>query len=434
MKLRWIAGVILLCCPAAAERLGGRCRPAFSKGKGTFPMAEIANSQKPGAGSKFLPAEALAQDVSVFGLDLYHQLRRSEGNLFLSPYGISAALAMAYAGARGNTETQMASTLRYTSPQDILHASFAGLASGLEMSQQGGRLKLNTANSIWPQQGYPLLQGYLSLIKRHYGVAVTPLPYENDPEVARKAINGWVEKRTDRKIKDLVQSGVLEKQTRLVIVNAIHFRGEWTRKFPIDVTRDQPFYVSPGKSTPIPLMKQEGEFKYGESESVQVLELPYLGNTLSMLILLPRDKDGLTQLENSLSAENLMRWRNALREELVQVYLPRFGMTSTFRLDRALSAMGMADAFIAGKADFSGMDGRPGWLYIGAVLHKTYVKVNEEGTEAAAATPAMSMPTAAPGQPPVFRADHPFLFAIYETRSGTLLFLGRLAEPAKVGG
>jgi serpin B len=230
------------------------------------------------------------------------------------------------------------------------------------------------------------------------------LPYENDPEVARKAINGWVEKENGSQDQGPGSIRRSRKTDALGHRQRDPFQGEWARKFPIDVTRDQPFYVSPGKSTPIPLMKQEGEFKYGESESVQVLELPYLGNTLSMLILLPRDKDGLTQLENSLSAENLMRWRSALREELVQVYLPRFGMTSTFRLDRTLSAMGMADAFIAGKADFSGMDGRPGWLYIGAVLHKTYVKVNEEGTEAAAATPAMSMPTAAPGQPPVFRA------------------------------
>ncbi len=180
-------------------------------------------------------------------------------------------------------------------------------------------------------------------------------------------------------------------------------------------------------------MKQEGEFRYGESEAMQVLELPYLGKALSMLILLPRQKEGLKHLEQNLSVDNIARWRNALRMEEVEVLLPKFRMTCTFRLDKTLATMGMVDAFIPSKADFSGMDGRPRWLYISAVLHKTYVDVDEEGTEAAAATAALSAPTAAPGQPPVFRADHPFLFAICDTKNGTLLFLGRLMDPNKTG-
>lgn len=437
MKTRWIAGALLLCCPAQTERLNHRHSnqnpPTYSKGKGTFPMTETAIGQETGTGRKLLPVETLAQDVSAFALDLYHQLRWSEGNLFLSPYGISAALAMAHAGARGNTETQMARALRYTLRQESLHPAFAELGSGLAKLQEGGHIKLSTANSVWPQQGYPLLDGYLSLIKRHYGVSVTPLHYSDAPEAARETINRWVDKRTDHKIKNLIQPGVLGVLTRLVIVNAIYFGGEWACKFQASLTKNEPFLISPGMSVQVSLMKQEGEFRYGESESIQVLELPYLSKTLSMLILLPREKDGLKHLEHSLSVENLARWRNALREEQVEVFLPRFRMTCTFRLDKALSAMGMADAFIESKADFSGMDGRPGWLYLGAVLHKTYVDVNEEGTEAAAATLAMAKPTAAPGQPPVFRADHPFLFAICETRSGTLLFLGRLTDPTKTG-
>jgi serpin B len=435
MKTRWIAGALLLCCPARTEplnrRTGNQNRPAYSKAKGTFPMTETAIGQEPGTGRKMLPVETLARDVSAFALDLYHQLRWSEGNLFLSPYGISAALAMAHAGARGNTETQMARALRYTLRQESLHPAFAELGSGLAKLQDGGHIKLSTANSVWPQQGYPLLDGYLSLIKLHYEVSVTPLDYTDAHQAARETINRWVEKRTDNKIKDLIQPGVLGALTRLVIVNAIYFRGEWASKFKTRLTRNEPFFVSPGMSVQVPLMKQEGEFRYGESESIQFLELPYLGRTLSMLILLPREKDGLKRLEQSLSVENLARWRNALREKEVEVFLPRFRMTCAFRLDKALSAMGMADAFSASKADFSGMDGRPGWLYLGAVLHKTYVDVNEEGTEAAAAT-GMDAPMAAE-QPPVFRADHPFLFAICETRSGTPLFLGRLTDPTKPG-
>jgi serpin B len=437
MKTWWIAGALLLCCPARTEPLNDphsdQNQAAHPRDKGTFPMTESAIGQNSGAGRKLLPVETLAQDVSAFAIDLYHQLRGSEGNLFLSPYGISAALAMAHAGARGNTETQMARALRYTLRQESLHPAFAELGSGLAKLQEGGHIKLRTANSVWPQQGYPLLHDYLSLVQRHYGVSVAPLRYRDAPEAARETINRWVETRTDHKIKDLIQPGVLAALTRLVIVNAIYFGGEWASKFQASLTRSGPFLISPGRSVPISLMKQEGEFRYGEVESIQVLELPYLGRTLSMLILLPREKDGLKQLEHSLSVENLARWRNALREQEVEVYLPRFRTTCTFRLDQTLSAMGMADAFDANKADFSGMDGRPGWLCLGAVLHKTYVDVSEEGTEAAAATPVMAQPTAAEGQPPVFRADHPFLFAICEAQNGTVLFFGRLADPTMTG-
>jgi len=396
-------------------------------------MADPADGQETGSGGKLPLVEVLAQDVSAFALDLYQQLRGAEDNLFLSPYGISAALALAHAGARGNTETQMARSLRYSLHQESLHAAFAELGSELAKLHEGGHIQLSTANSLWPQQGYPLLDGYLSLIQRHYGVSVTPLHYRDAPEAARETINQWVEKSTDHKIKDLVQPAVLDAMTRLVIVNAVYFRGAWASQFQAGLTKPESFFISPTLSVAIPLMRQEGEFRYGESESLQLLELPYLGRTLSLLILLPREKNGLKHLEQNLSVENLGRWRTSLREETVEVQLPRFRMTCSFRLDKALSAMGMADAFNVSKADFSGMDGRPGWLYLGAVLHKTYVNVNEEGTEAAAATPVMAKPTAAPGQPPVFRADHPFWFAICDTQSGTLLFLGRLTDPTKEG-
>ena len=215
MKTQWIAGAVLLCCAAQTDslnrRTGDQNRPAYSKGKGTFPMTETASGQETGTGRKLLPVETLAQDVSAFALDLYHQLRWSEGDLFHSPYGASAALAMAmaHAGARGNTETQMASALRYTLPQESLHPAFAELGSGLAKLQEGGYIKLSTANSVWPQQGYPLLDGYLSLIKRHYGVSVTPLHYRDAPEAARETINRWVENRTagGRKRKFLMVQG-----------------------------------------------------------------------------------------------------------------------------------------------------------------------------------------------------------------------------------
>ncbi len=433
----WIAGAVLLCCSAQAERLKHRnshqTRPAYSEGKGTLTMTEPTIGGVTRTGRTLSPVETLAQDVSAFGLDLYRQLRSSEGNLFFSPYGISAALAMVRGGARGRTETQMAHALRYTLPQESLHSTFAELASGLAKLQEGGHLQLSIANSVWPQQGYPFLDSYLALIRRYYGVPVTPMHFRDDPEAARETINRWAQERTGHKIKGLLPPGVLDALTRLVIVNAIYFRGEWASKFQASLTNKAPFFISPGQSVQVHLMKHEGEFRYGESDSIQVLEMPYLGKALFMLILLPRQKDGLKHLEQSLSVTNIARWRNALREEEVEVFFPRFEMTCTFRLDKTLATMGMADAFDPSKADFSGMDGRPGWLYISAVLHKTYVDVNEEGMEAAAATAVLSAPTAAPGQPPVFRADHPFLFAICDTKNGALIFFGRLMDPTKTG-
>jgi serpin B len=391
------------------------------------------DGQDNGMGAQSFCSETLAQDISACALDLHQQLCLQEGNLLYSPYSISAALAMAHAGARGLTEMQMTRALHHTLPPDRLHAAFAALESKLAECQECGHIELAAANSIWPQQGSPLLDGYLSILKDHHGVTVTPLSYSDAPEAARETINRWVEERTNHRIRDLMQAGILDAQTRLVIINAIYFRAEWACRFQTTATKEAPFHVSRVFSVPVPMMRQEEWFRFAESRSVQVLELPYLGDALSMLILLPRRKDGLKRLEDSLSAKKLDQWRNSLRAGQVEVFLPKFRVTSAFRLDRALAAMGMTDAFIPGKADFSGMDGRPGWLFIGAVLHKAYIEVNEEGTEAAASTPVILAPTAAPGQPHVFRADHPFLFVICETRSGTPLFLGRVTDPTQTG-
>lgn len=328
----------------------------------------------------------------------------------------------------------MAKALRFSLPQKDLHAAFAELDTTLMKLQEQGAINLNVANSLWPQQDYQFLDAYLSLIRKYYGVSITPVDFKNASEAARETINKWVEKKTEQKIKNLIHPGTLDELTRLVLVSAIHFKGRWAEEFNPARTKNNSFFISPRDSMQIPFMRQEGHFRYGERDSVQMIELPYSGATLSMLILLPRKKNGLPELEHRLSSENLSRWERALTWREIDVSLPKCKITSTIRLDKVLSALGMVDAFIPTRADFSGMDGKPGWLFIGAVLHQAYVDVNEEGTEAAAAT-AIVAPMAAPTpkSPLVFRVDHPFLFLIRENKSGAILFLGKVIDPTRAG-
>jgi serpin B len=264
-------------------------------------------------------------------------------------------------------------------------------------------------------------------VKKFYGVRITPIDY-SDEEKARHTINAWVEDKTGSKIKDLIGQGVLEAATRLVLVNAIYFKGDWASPFDPGLTSPASFFVTPGKSVDVPMMSMKYTFRYAEGEGLQILELPYGGNDLSMLALLPKEVDGLARLEASLSLENLDGWTKDLAEAEVQVSLPRFELSFPFRLDDTLKALGMPDAF-SDKADFSGMDGSKD-LFVGAVLHKAFVAVNEQGTEAAAATAVVMMMKAVAFPAIVFRADHPFVFLIRDNSTGSILFIGRVVNPA----
>jgi serpin B len=376
------------------------------------------------------PNPVVVEGNTDFAIDLYRELKDTKGNLFFSPYSISTALAMTYAGARENTARQMADVLHFPSGQKEVHPAFGHLETLLNEIQTKGDIHLNVANSLWPQEGYPFLEEYLVLVKKYYGVVITPLDYQRAAEKARKIINQWVEEKTKDKIKNIIPPGVLDALTRLVLVNAIYFKGNWANPFDEKWTKDDTFYLLSGRTIRTPLMAQKRLFAYGEEEFLQVLELPYEGKGLSMIVLLPEEKDGLPQLEKQLTAGNLRMWTSRLRKQKVKVFLPRFKMTSQFSLSKTLAAMGMRDAFNPNKADFSGMDGRLNWLYIGAVIHKAFVDVNEEGTEAAAATAVVMRIKMAP-QPPTFRADHPFIFLIRENSTGSILFLGRVMDPGQ---
>lgn len=368
--------------------------------------------------------QALAAGNSRFALDLYGRLCTAQGNLFFSPYSISAALAMTYAGARGNTASQMAAVLHFALDPERLHPAFAGLEVLLESWQKAGRIALSVANSLWPQLGERFKRAYLDLVLHYYGVTITAVDYARDPEGSRQRINAWVEDKTQEKIKELILPQHVSGPSVLILVNAIYFKGDWASQFDAANTRPAPFYVTAEKSVEVSLMRQKASFGYAELPGLQVLELPYQGDELSMVVLLPQAGNGLAELEQAFSLENLANWLGRLRVQEVDVLLPRFKLTGQFELKDVLEAMGMTDAF--GLADFSGMT--TGQLFISNVVHKAFVEVNEEGTEAAAAT-AVVFARGLPLPAPVFRADRPFLFLIRERSSGSILFLGRLADP-----
>jgi serpin B len=364
-----------------------------------------------------------------FALELYRNLQSREGNLFLSPYSISTALAMTSAGARGQTEKQMAETLCFAPMKnEQFHKAFGKIIKQLNASGEKGGYELTVANALWGQKDYKFLPEFLTLVRENYGGDLQQVDFVKQTEAARKTINTWVEDKTKDKIKELIKPGTLDSMTRLVLTNAIYFKGKWESQFKPEQTQDAPFTLLGGQNINTPMMHQTGKFGYMETDILQALEMPYVNNDLSMVILLPKKLDGIKELEKELVSDNLAGWLGKIHKREVQVFFPRFKMTSEFELARILDAMGMPDAF-SSKADFSGMtDNRE--LFISAVVHKAYVEVNEEGTEAAAATGvAMKLTSVAP-PPPVFRADHSFIFLIRDNQTGSILFLGRLANPA----
>ena len=390
-------------------------------------------------GEQAADISALAAGNSRFALKLYRQLQKQEGNLFLSPYSISTALAMTYAGARGQTATEMAGVLDFNLSPDRLHTAFSGLGSNLQGVGGKDGVELAIANALWPHHDYPFRKDYLDLIAASYDSASQGLDY-GKPEAARGTINSWVEKQTREKIKDLIPEGVIDSLTRMVLTNAIYFKGSWASAFKEKSTREMPFKVTPQKAVKTPMMFQKGKFGYYQDADVQVLEMPYKGEKVSMFVLLPNQggtgvrrpatppakKRTLADLEKMLTPAKLSGWLGKVRPTKVDTWLPKFKMTSEFSLADKLQALGMKKAF--SDADFSGMDGSRR-LYLSAVLHKAFVEVNEEGTEAAAATAAVFGLRSARPMGPRFRADHPFLYLIRDKESGSILFLGRYVTP-----
>ena len=387
-------------------------------------MAPAANADLP----------ALVTGNNAFAWDLYQKLAQQEGNLFYSPYSISLALAMTYAGARDATEEQMARTMHYTLPQDRLHPAFNNLDLTLAQRGQGAKgkdgqgFRLNIANALWGQQGYQFLPGFLDLLAQNYGAGLRLLDFARAPEDSRVTINKWVSDQTENKIKDLIAPGAIVPATRLVLTNAIYFNAAWADQFKPEETQDGPFNLLDGSKVTVPMMHQTASFGYAEGDGYQAVELPYDKNELSMVILLPQAGKFQT-FESTLDASHAATLVQNLKYKRVALTMPKFKFDSSFTLADALQALGMRDAFTYGPANFSGMDGTRD-LFIGQVVHKAFVAVDEQGTEAAAATAViMTAGAAMPEQPVAVTIDRPFVFLIRDIQTGAILFVGRVVNP-----
>ena len=316
---------------------------------------------------------------TAFALDLYGRLKGKEGNLFFSPSSIATVLAMTYAGARGETAAQMAQALRL-SPES--HSAYQALQEQLSASGKQPGIELTVANALWAQTGFPFLPEFTGVAEKQYHAALTALDFAAGAEKSRMEINNRVANQTKSRIQNLLAPGILSAATRLVLTNAVYFKGTWADPFPKEATAPLPF-LTKGEKVDTPMMRMQSDLRYAETESLQVLSLPYRGGQLSMVVLLPKKVDGLPALEDSLTTSALGDWTGSLRPRSVVVFLPKFTMTQEFNLTKQLAALNMSDAFDAAKADFSGMNGERN-LFLSAVVHKAFVNVNEEGTEAAA--------------------------------------------------
>jgi serpin B len=372
---------------------------------------------------------SLVEGNSAFAFELYQALKGEEGNLFYSPYSISLALAMTYAGARGETAEQMADTLQFLLEHEGLHPAFnwldAELASRGEGAQgkDGEGFRLNIVNAIWGQKDYEFLSDFLDVLAENYGAGLRILDFMTETEKSRVTINDWVSDQTEGRIEDLIPQGAIDALTRLVLTNAIYFNAAWAYPFDEDMTADGPFYLLDGGQGSVPMMKQTESFGYIEGEGYQAIELPYDGGELSMVILLP-EAGKFETFEETLNAQQVDAIIDDLQNIQVALTMPRFEFDSEFSLKDTLAGMGMPIAF-SGGADFSGMTGNPE-LFISDVVHKAFVAVDEAGTEATAATGVIVGLTAAPEQVTI---DRPFIFLIRDIETGAILFIGRVLNP-----
>jgi serpin B len=379
---------------------------------------------------------ALVHDNNAFALDLYSRLAPGGGNRFISPFSISCALAMTYAGAGGETAQQMAKALHLSLPPDQLHPAFHRLIALLHSRDQTGTkesgraaVEMCTANALWSQSGERILADFQKRIEINYRSGSHAVDFHNAPAEACQTINAWVTEQTKGKIKDLLKPSSINRNTTAVLTNAIYFKALWAHEFSRSSTAAAEFHSPDDGPLRVDMMNQVERFRYADLGAFQALELPYKGESLAMVIVLPKAMDGLAGIEQSLTAAGLERDLAKLSPRRVQASVPTFKLTEECELKSALAEMGMPLAFKHGAADFSGITGNRE-LAISAVVHKAFVEVDEKGTEAAAATGVVFSRAAVVAQPPViFRADHPFFFLIRDTRSGSILFMGRLVRP-----
>jgi len=400
---------------------------------------EMVRSEKQRVTSPDVSEAELATQAdgnSVFAFDLYHAVLEKEdiGNFFYSPYSISLALAMTYAGARGETAQQMVDTLHFILPDDKLHPVFNKLDMELASRGEGAagkdgeEFRLNIVNAIWGQRDYPFLTEFLDVLAENYGAGLRTLDFYTDPEGSRQIINQWVSRETEERIKDLLAKGDIVPDTVLVLTNAIYFNGAWLHPFEESLTQEGVFHLLDNGTVMVPMMRQTESFGYTEGENYQAVELLYDGGELSMVILLPREEE-FESFEAELGAQGTTNILDHLSRTSVVLTMPKFNYESKVYLKEILSEMGMPVAFTT-RADFSGIAGPQRNLWIDNVIHQSFVDVDEAGTEAAAATAVVMVESAMPEEPVEVTIDCPFVFLIRDIETNSILFVGRVLDPS----
>jgi len=402
---------------------------------GGAPAANLAQSNLQRITSPQVPSvdvQTLVDGNNAFALDIYQTLHSQDGNLILSPFSMSLALAMTYAGARGETESQMAKALHFDLPQGGLHPAFNALdqdlaTRGEAKSDSGAPLQLDIANAVWAEQTYPFLQDYLDLIASNYGAGIRLADFVNQYASIRKEINDWVYDQTQKKIKDLIPDGALNTDTRMVLVNAIYFKADWLSQFDANDTSDAPFHLLDGTDVTVKMMNQDMSAPYYAGQGYQAVELPYAGDTAAMDIFVP-DAGNFDVFESTLNSDVFNTTLSNMQPTFMMLSLPKFTFESQFGLSDTLKSMGMTDAFDSDLADFSGMTAKND-LFISDVIHKAFIAVDEKGTEAAAATAVIMEVASAIMSDVNLTIDRPFIFIIRGKPSGQILFIGRVLNP-----
>jgi serpin B len=410
----------------------GSLYPSFCNGSKIIPMrilllfmmvvtgcAQLSgNSEDKKTGSDIPP------DNNRFAFQFYQRLDDVQENLFFSPYSITSAMAMTYNGAEGKTRREMSEVFGFSGDKEKLSASYQSLQEHFA-SLNREDLELNIANSLWAQKDYSFKGEFLDLNRKYFSAGLQKVNFREDYQGVRRQINRWVEEKTNNKIEDLIQEGVLDRLTRLVLVNAIYFKGRWANPFNKDRTRNENFYTLEGEIQ-VPFMHNTLTLPYFENDVFKAVSLPYVDRKMSMIILLPHKRHEIKKLEDDLSPQLYSTLRDSMQKQEIKLAVPRFQMKKKYNLNDKLQAMGMRSAFGRG-ANFSAMTGNRD-LYINDVVHQSFVEVNEKGTEAAAATGVVMRKTSAiTGKK--FKADHPFVFMIIDEKTDAILFFGRLSNP-----
>lgn len=410
-----LAGMLVIFIPLSGINILSSCKSNKASAKNN--NKEQNQTQMP---------KSLQHGINAFGFSMYQALEKENDNIIFSPFSISSALAMTFAGAKGETARQMQNVLGYPDMGEKTHADFNSLIKSLE-SQQKGSL-LTVANSLWAQKDYAFLKSYFELIEKSYGGGLQLVDYVNKREEARQSINKWVELKTQDKIKELIKPRILTEDTRLVLVNAIYFLGEWQSVFNKMYTHSAPFTLKSGKDVDTDFMANTSRFGYFEDKQVQVVELPYVDRVKSMFVVLPKPEFAFESFEKSLTVDQMEKW-TVVEDRKVEVFLPSFTVNTQVNLEQILMKMGMTLPF-SNKADFSGMTGDTD-LKIDKVIHQAFVDVSEAGTEAAAATAVVMVRKTSVDvdEKVTFKANRPFFFFIRDNASGVVLFAGRVMNP-----